>query len=256
MRTLIFSAITTLLASASLAAPAHAARLPEGAAHNIVLVHGAFVDETSWKPVADILTKKGYKVTLVENPLTSLAADVDATKQALSKQDGKTVLVGHSWGGVVITQAGNDPKVTALVYVSAFAPDIGESLAALAKGGPATEGAKAIHPDENGNLFIDPKVFPSAVAADLPLKIAESLANSQLPLNHTAYEAPVTTAAWHDKPTFYVVSTKDKVIAPEAQKMFAARIKAETTEVAGSHASLVVHAKEVAAVIEKAALAK
>ncbi len=126
----------------------------------------------------------------------------------------------------------------------------------MAKSGPATEGGKAIRPDEKGNLYIDPKVFPSAVAADLPPKIAESLANSQLPLNHTAFEAPVDTAAWHDKPTFYVISSKDKVLAPEAQKMFAARIKAQTSEVAGSHASLVVHAKEVAEVIEKAAFVK
>jgi pimeloyl-ACP methyl ester carboxylesterase len=225
-------------------------------AHNIVLVHGAFVDQTSWQPVADILKKKGYNVTLVENPLTSLAADVYATKQALANQDGKTVLVGHSWGGVVITQAGDDPKISALVYVSAFAPDVGESLASLAKAGPPTEGGSAIHPDAKGDLYIDPKVFPSAVAADLPPEIAEHLANSQLPLNHVAFEAPVTIAAWHDKPTFYVISAEDKLLAPAAQKSFAARIKARTTEVAGSHASLVVHAKEVAEVIEKAARAK
>src|SRR5476649_2549780 len=250
------SAAAILLAGAAFAGAAQSAPLPDGAAHNIVLVHGAFVDQTSWKPVADILTKKGYNVTLVENPPTSLTADVDATKQALAKQNGRTVLVGHSWAGVVITQAGDDPKVSALVYVSAFAPDVGESLASLAKSGPATEGAAAIHPDTKGNLYIDPKVFPSAVAADLPFKIAESLANSQLPFNHTAFEAPVDTAAWRDKPTFYVISTKDKVIAPEAQRFFASRIKAQTTEVAGSHASLVVHAKEVAAVIEKAALAE
>jgi pimeloyl-ACP methyl ester carboxylesterase len=256
MRNLLLSAATILMAGAAFAAPAHSAQLPKGAAHNIVLVHGAFVDQTSWQPVADILTKKGYNVTLVENPLTSLTADVDATKQALAKQDGRTVLVGHSWAGVVITQAGDDPKVSALVYVSAFAPDVGESLASLANSGPATEGGAAIHPDAKGNLYIDPKVFPSAVAADLPPKIAEALANAQLPLNHTAFEAPVTMAAWRDKPTFYVITTKDRVIAPEAQKMFAARIKAKTTEVAGSHASLVVHAQEVAAVIEKAALAK
>jgi len=256
MRNLLVSAASVLLAGAAFAASAQSAELPKGAVHNIVLVHGAFVDQSSWKPVADILTKKGYNVTLVENPLTSLAADVDATRQALAKQDGKTVLVGHSWGGVVITQAGNDPKVSALVYVSAFAPDVGESLATLAAGGPPTEGTKAIHPDAKGNLYIDPKVFPSAVAADLPLKVAESLANSQLPLNHTAYEAPVDTAAWRDKPNFYVISTRDKVLAPDVQKMFAARIKAQTTEVAGSHASLVVHAEEVAGAIEKAALAK
>jgi pimeloyl-ACP methyl ester carboxylesterase len=152
MRNILLSAATALLAGSTLVGSAHCAELPKGAAHNIVLVHGAFVDQTSWQPVADILTKKGYSVTLVENPLTSLAADVDATKQALAKQDGKTVLVGHSWGGVVITEAGNDPKVSALVYVSAFAPDVGQSLATLANSGPATEGAAAIHPDEGQPL--------------------------------------------------------------------------------------------------------
>lgn len=256
MRNLLFSIAAMLMAGATVAVPAQSAEPPKGAAHNIVLVHGAFVDQTSWKPVADILTKKGYTVTLVENPLTSLAADVEATRQALAKQNGRTVLVGHSWGGVVITEAGDDPKVSALVYVSAFAPDVGQSLATLAKSGPATEGAAAIHADANGDLTIDPKVFPAAVAADLPPKIAESLANHQLPLSHTAFEAPVDTAAWRDKPTFYVITTRDKVIAPEAQKFFANEIKAHTTEVAGSHASLVVHANEVAAVIEKAALVK
>jgi pimeloyl-ACP methyl ester carboxylesterase len=256
MRSILFSAAAALLAGSTLVGSANSAELPKGAAHNIVLVHGAFVDQTSWQPVADILTKKGYNVTLVENPLTSLTADVDATKQAIAKQAGKTVLVGHSWGGVVITQAGDDPKVSALVYVSAFAPDVGESLASLSKAGPPTEGGNAIHPDAKGNLYIDPKVFPSAVAADLPPEIAEHLANSQMPLSLVAFEAPVTIAAWHDKPTFDVITTKDKVIAPAAQKSFAARMKAQTTEVAGSHASLVVHAKEVAEVIEKATLAK
>jgi pimeloyl-ACP methyl ester carboxylesterase len=256
MRNILLSAATVLLAGTTLVGSAHSAELPKGAVHNIVLVHGAFVDQSSWQPVADILTKKGYNVTLVENPLTSLAADVDATKQALAKQDGKTVLVGHSWGGVVITEAGNDPKVSALVYVSAFAPDVGQSLATLANSGPPTEGASAIHPDDKGNLYIDPKVFPSAVAADLPPKIAESLANHQMPLSVKAFETPVDAAAWRDKPTFYVITTKDRVIAPEAQKFFADRMKAQITDVAGSHASLVVHAKEVAEVIEKATLAK
>lgn len=255
MRTLLLSAATILMAGAHFGASAQSA-LPSGAARNIVLVHGAFVDQTSWQPVADILTKKGYNVTLVENPLTSLAADVDATRQALAKQDGKTVLVGHSWGGVVITEAGNDPKVSSLVYVSAFAPDVGQSLATLAKNGPATEGTAAIHPDAKGNLYIDPEVFPSAVAADLPPQIADSLANHQLPLSVKAFETPVDTTAWRDKPTFYVITTKDKVIAPEAQKFFAGEMKAQVTEVAGSHASLVVHAPEVAAAIEQATLVK
>jgi pimeloyl-ACP methyl ester carboxylesterase len=256
MRNILLSAATVLMAGAALLAPARSAELPKAAAHNIVLVHGAFVDQTSWQPVADILTKKGYNVTLVENPLTSLTADVDATKQALAKQDGKTVLAGHSWGGVVITEAGNDPKVSALVYVSAFAPEVGQSLATLAKSGPATEGTAAIHPDDKGNLYIDPKVFPSAVAADVPPEIAAHLAESQLPLSVKAFETPVDVAAWRDKPTFYVITTKDKVIAPEAQKLFATRMKAQITDVAGSHASLVVHADAVAAAIEKATLAK
>jgi pimeloyl-ACP methyl ester carboxylesterase len=254
MLNILLSVATVLLAGTAFAASAQSAELPDGAVRNIVLVHGAFVDQTSWQPVADILTKKGYNVTLVENPLTSLTADVDATKQALAKQDGKTVLVGHSWGGVVITEAGNDPKVSALVYVSALAPDVGQSMATLSKMGPVTEGAAAIRPDDKGNLYIDPKVFPSAVAADLPLKIAESLANHQLPLSVKAFEAPVNIAAWRDKPTFFVITTKDRVIAPEAQKFFAERMKAQITEIAGSHASLVVHAKEVAEVIEKASL--
>jgi len=223
---------------------------------NIVLVHGAFVDGSGWKAVYDILTKKGYHVSIVQNPLTSLNDDVNATNSVINAQDGPVVLVGHSWGGVVITEAGNDPKVSALVYVSAFAPDVGQSLKTLSDSGPATEGTAAIHPDAKGNLYIDPKVFPSAVAADLPPQIAESLANHQLPLNHVAFEAPVNTAAWRDKPTFYVITTKDKVIAPEVQKIFAERMHAHVTDVAGSHASLVVHAAEVAAVIEKAALAK
>src|SRR6201996_811104 len=256
MRNFLLSTAAILMAGAAFAGPARSAEPPKGAVHNIVLVHGAFVDQSSWKPVADILTKKGYNVTLVENPLTSLAADVDATKRALAKQNGRTVLVGHSWGGVVITEAGDDPKVSALVYVSAFAPDVGQSLATLAASGPPTEGAAAIHPDAKGNLYIDPKVFPSAVAADLPPQIAESLANSQLPLSLKAFEAPVDIAAWRDKPTFYVITTKDMVIAPEAQKMFAARMHAQTKEIAGSHASLVVHANEVAAFIEKASLVK
>jgi pimeloyl-ACP methyl ester carboxylesterase len=256
MLNFLLSTVAVLMVGAAIVVPAHSDELPKGAAHNIVLVHGAFVDQTSWKPVADILTKKGYNVTLVENPLTSLAADVDATKQALAKQTGKTVLVGHSWGGVVITEAGNDPKVSALVYVSAFAPDVGQSLATLANSGPPTEGAAAIHPDNKGELYVDPKVFPSAVAADLPPKIAESLANHQMPLSVKAFETPVDTTAWRDKPTFYVITTKDRVIAPEAQKFFADRMKAQITDVAGSHASLVVHAKQVAEVIEKATLAK
>lgn len=256
MKTTLIPAFASIFSIFGFAAAASAVNLPEGAAHNIVLVHGAFVDETSWQPVADILKARGYHVTLVKNPLTSLDADVAATRKALAAQHGKTVLVGHSWGGVVITQAGDNPKVSALVYVSAFAPDVGESLASLSKNGPATEGTKAIRPDAKGYLSIEPSAFPASVAADLPAKIAEKLATSQLPLNHTAFEASVTKAAWHNKPTYYIESTRDNLIAPQSQEFFASRMKATITKVAGSHASLVVHAEEVAAAIERAAKAE
>ncbi len=215
-----------------------------------MLVHGAFVDHTSWQARCRYSHEERLQHDARRKSAHLLAADVDATKQALAKPNGKTVLVGHSWGGVVITQAGNDPKVSALVYVSAFAPDVGQSLAALAKSGPATEGAAAIHPDDKGNLYIDPKVFPSAVAADLPPQIAESLASHQLPLNHVGVRGTGRygrLARQADVLRDQHQGQGDRTGSPE---VFAAGMKAQTTEVAGSHASLVVHAKEVAAMIE------
>lgn len=230
--------------------------LPAGTVRNIVLVHGAFVDESSWNGVAGILAAKGYNVTAVKNPLTSLADDVAATRAALDAQDGPAVLVGHSWGGVVIGEAGDSAKVASLVYVSAFAPEKGESVSGLAASGPATPGVKAIRPDARGYLTIDPAVFPSAVAGDLPAKVGEHLAAHQMPINHTAFDAPAQIAAWHDKPSWYVISAQDLVLDPHAQAFFAERIKARVTTVAGSHASLASHAAEVAAVIEAAAAAR
>ena len=251
--------LTALMFSTAIlcVAPAFAkTALPAGTIKHIVLVHGAFVDETSWNGVAAILTAKGYTVTAVKNPLTSLADDVAATNAVLDAQDGPAVLVGHSWGGVVIGEAGNNPKVSALVYVSAFAPDKGDSVSALAASGPATPGVKAIKPDAKGYLSIDPAVFPSAVAGDLPKEIGEQLAAHQMPINHTAFDAPAEVAAWHVKPSWYVLSTQDLVLDPHAQAFFADRIKAKVTKVDGSHASLASHAAEVAAVIEAAAGAK
>jgi pimeloyl-ACP methyl ester carboxylesterase len=252
MRKLLISAAAALLSASAIASVA-AARTP---AKNVVLVHGAFVDETSWQPVADLLTKRGYHVTLVKNPLTSLEDDVKATREALARQSGPTVLVGHSWGGVVITEAGEDPKVTALVYVSAFAPEKGESVAGLGKNGTQTEGIKSIRADQKGFLTIDPQAFPKVIAADLPDSIGQALAKSQLPLNHVSFETAVTNAAWQHKPSYYVVSTEDKLLDPRDQHFFADRIKAQTIELKGSHASLVVHAKDVADIIEKAASSK
>lgn len=256
MKNLLMS--TLLLSTAMLGVtPAFAqTALPAGTIKNIVLVHGAFVNETSWNGVAGILTAKGYNVTAVKNPLTSLADDVAATNAALDAQDGPAVLVGHSWAGVVIGEAGDNPKVSSLVYVSAFAPDKGETVSALAAHGPATPGVKAIQPDAKGYLTIDPAVFPSAVAGDLPKEIGEYLAAHQMPINHSAFDAPTEVAAWHEKPSWYVLTSQDLVLDPHAQAFFAERIRAKVTTVEGSHASLASHAAEVAAVIEAAAAAK
>jgi len=245
----------TLLASLLLATAALGASAAFAAdkATNIVLVHGAFADETSWDKVAAILRAKGYAVTQVKNPLTSLADDVAATRAALALQSGPTVLVAHSWGGVVIGEAGNDEKVKALVYVSAFGPDKGESLTKLLEAGPPSEGAKAIRPNAEGGLIFDPASFPGLFAGDLPNAEAVAMAARQLPSNPANFAAVTEVAAWHDKPAFYVVTTQDRVIPPDAQRFFAGRMKATVTEIEASHAGLVSRPEEVAAAIENAA---
>ena len=229
-----------------------------GAAHatparNIVLVHGAFTDETSWNKVAKLLRQKGYNVTLVTNPLTSLDADVAATRTALAAQKGPTVLVGHSWGGVVIGEAGDDPKVSALVYVAAYAPDRGESLEDLSKGAPPMPGEKALRPDARGYLSIDPTLLPTVFAGDLPASEGKDLVAHQLPLNGAAFKSKASVAAWHDEPTFYAISANDQMLSPEAEAMFAHRMNAQTITVQSSHASPVSHPAEIAALIERAA---
>lgn len=222
-------------------------------AKNIVLVHGAFADESSWDKVAEILTAKGYNVTQVANPLTSLADDVAATKAAIDAQDGPTVLAGHSWGGVVIGEAGNDEKVKALVYVSAFAPDKGETLNALLSGGEPSEGVKHIMPNAEGGLILDPAAFPTYFAGDIPAAEAEAMAADQLPSNPANFDDATQVAAWHDKPNFYVVTNQDLMIPAEAQHFFAGRIGATITELEASHSGLVSKPEEVARVIEDAA---
>lgn len=222
-------------------------------AKNVVLVHGAFADESSWDKVAQILSAKGYKVTQVANPLTSLADDVAATKAALDAQDGPTVLVGHSWGGVVIGEAGANEKVKALVYVSAFAPDKGETLTKLLAGGEPSEGVKAIRPNEQGGLILDPAQFPALFAGDVPVAEAEVMAADQLPSNPANFEAVAEVAAWHDKPNFYVVTTEDLMLPADPQRFFAGRIKATVTEIVASHSGLISKAEDVAKVIEAAA---
>jgi len=220
---------------------------------NVLLVHGAFADETSWDKVAAILADKGYNVTKVANPLTSLADDVAATKAALAAQDGPAILVAHSWGGVVIGEVGGDEKVKSLVYISAFGPDKGESLNMLLAGGEPSEGVKAIRPNEQGGLIFDPASFPALFAGDVPKAEAEAMAAHQLPSNPANFDAVAEVAAWHDKPTFYVVTTKDLVIPADAQRFFAGRMKAQITEIDASHAGIVSQPEEVAKVIEQAA---
>ena len=256
MKSLLLSSLMLSVAILGVAPSWAQSAPPAEAIKNVVLVHGAFVDETSWDSVAAILAAKGYNVTAVKNPLTSLADDVAATNAVLDAQDGMTVLVGHSWGGVVIGEAGDNAKVASLVYVSAFAPDKGETLSALAAGGPETEGVKAIQADDKGHLSIDPATFPTVVAGDLPKEIGEYMATHQMPINHTAFDDVPEVAAWHEKPSWYVLSSKDLVLDPHAQAFFAERMKAKVTTVEGSHASLASHAAEVAAVIEAAAGAK
>jgi len=245
------SVLSTLMLSAATLTAIPAAAQDRAA--NIVLVHGAFADETSWDAVSHILSARGYNVTQVANPLTSLDDDVAATKAALAAQDGPTVLVGHSWGGVVIGEAGDDPKVRALVYVSAFAPDRGESLTALLSGGEPSDGVKAIRPDDKGGLILDAASFPALFAGDLPQAEAEAMAARQLPSNPANFDAEAKVAAWHDKPNFYVVTTEDRMIPAEAQRFFAGRAGASVTEIAASHSGLVSQAEAVAEVIDAAA---
>jgi pimeloyl-ACP methyl ester carboxylesterase len=237
----VAAALASLSATSTLAAPVK----------NIVLVHGAFADGSGWKPVADILTKDGYKVSIVQQPMTSLEDDVAATKRILDRQDGPVILVGHSYGGAIITEAGNDPKVTALVYVAAFAPDAGEALGALLQKTPsATTG---IAPSADGFLFLDPAVYAADFAGDLPKAEAAFMALSQMPVAGKAFGTPIDAPAWKDKPTYAIVSTQDRMISPELERSMYRRAKAHVTEVKSSHVVFLSHPRVVAKVIEEAA---
>jgi len=225
-------------------------------ARNVVLVHGAFADEGSWDKVARRLRAKGYRVTQVASPLTSLADDVAPTRKALAAQKGPTVLVGHSWGGVVIGEAGNAPNVASLVYVAAFAPDRGESVQDLGKGAPPTVGRQAIRRDVKGFLTLDPASFPGVFMADVPAEQAARYAGHQRPINAAAFASKADVAAWHDKPTYYVVSADDRMLPAQAEGFFAQRMKARTITIASSHAAPLSHPAEIAALIERAARLK
>jgi pimeloyl-ACP methyl ester carboxylesterase len=246
---MVLTTITLLLA----AAPAQASG--PLSAKNIVIVHGAFADGSGWQGVYRILTKDGFKVTIVQNPLVSLAADVKATQDVLAEQNGPVVLVGHSYGGAVITEAGNDPKIKSLVYVAAYVPDTGESVGdLLAKADPAATPPPILIDPVKGNALIDRAKFPEAFAADIDRKTAEFLAASQAPLGLAAVSAKMTTAAWKNKPSFYIVSTQDRMIPPTDEMKMAMKAKAiQTFKIKASHAVYISHPGQVAKVIERAA---
>jgi len=220
---------------------------------NVVLVHGGFVDGSGWQGIYKALKKSGYAVTIVQNPTLSLADDVAVTKRALATQNGPVILVGHSYGGVVITEAGNDPKVAGLVYIAAFAPDKGESVSALIKDPPPGAPVPPILPPQDGYLFLDKAKFASSFAADVSPDLAEFMADSQVPWGVEALSGAISQPAWKTKPSWYLVSTDDKMIPPDAQRAMSKRAGSTVVEVKGSHSVYVSQPQAVASLIEKAA---
>ena len=219
---------------------------------NIVLVHGAFVDGAGWEGVYKILKKDGYDVSIVQNPTISLEGDVAATKRVLAAKDGPTILVGHSYGGAVITEAGNDPKVAGLVYITAFAPDKGESVATLIKDPPPGAPVPPILPPQDGYLFLDKAKFPASFAADVDEDKAAFMADSQVPWGMEALNSTISAPAWKTKPSWYLVVTEDKMIPPVAQRAMSQRAGSTVVEVKGSHAIYVSQPGAVAGIIRQA----
>ncbi|WP_206240073.1 alpha/beta hydrolase [Novosphingobium terrae] len=240
-----FFALTGSIAGTANAAPA------AGTVRNVVLVHGAFADGSGWKPVADILRQDGYTVSIVQEPETSLADDVTATTRILDRQSGPAVLVGHSYGGAVITEAGNHANVASLVYVAAFAPAEGEKLLPLLTSIPPA--ANSIAPTKDGYLLIDQAKFPADFAADVKLADAQFMAASQVPVAGASFGTPVTAPAWKAKPSFGIVATQDRMINPDLERMMYKRAGAKVTEIKGSHSVFISQPRAVANVIEQAA---
>jgi pimeloyl-ACP methyl ester carboxylesterase len=247
-----FSAAVLLMLTVSTTATVFA---QNASVKNIVLVHGAWVDGSGWKPVYDILVKDGYTVSVVQEPLTSFSEDVAATRRILAQQSGPCLLVGHSYGGSVITEAGTDAHVAGLVYVAAHMPDAGESEAADGKRYPSDLAKSAFVKKTPDNFnYLDPSAFPSYFAADLPLAQAQFEAISQILTAIPNFSGTITTAAWRSKPSWMIVAGADRVINPDLERWYAKRANSHTTEIAGaSHSVYESRPKEVAAVIEAAA---
>ena len=220
---------------------------------SIVLVHGGFVDGSGWEGVYQILKKDGYRVAIVQNPTISLADDVVATKRIVHAQSGPVLLVGHSYGGVVITEAGNDPQVAGLVYIAAFAPDKGESVSTLIKDPPPGAPVPPILPPQDGYLSLDKGKFPASFAADVDADKAAFMADAQVPWGVEALSGTISEPAWKTKPSWYLVATDDMMIPPPAQRLMSKRAGSTVVEVAGSHAIYVSQPQAMAALIKEAA---
>jgi pimeloyl-ACP methyl ester carboxylesterase len=223
------------------------------ASKNVVLVHGGFVDGSGWQGVHSILRKDGYSVSIVQNPTLSLEGDVDATKRVIDAQSEPVILVGHSYGGAVITEAGSDPNVAALVYIAAFAPDEGESVETLIADPPPDAPVPPILPPQDGFLFLDREKFHDSFAADVSAEDAAFMADSQVPWGLDALSGKNSEPAWRSKPSWYLIATEDRMIPPPAQREMSARAGSTVEEVAGSHAIYVSQPEAVAAFIERAA---
>jgi pimeloyl-ACP methyl ester carboxylesterase len=223
------------------------------AVKSIVLVHGGFVDGSGWEGVYNILRKDGYSVAVVQNATISLADDVAATRRIISRQNDQVILVGHSYGGAVITEAGNDPNVVGLVYIAAFAPDKGESVSTLIKDPPPGAPVPPILPPEEGYLFLDREKFAASFAADVETEKAAFMADSQVPWGVQALSGTISEPAWKTKPSWYLIASEDKMIPPAAQRFMSQRAGSTVVEAAGSHSIYVSQPNAVAAIIEKAA---
>ena len=252
-RNLLASAAALTLAAGLAAAPASAAPASAKAVKNIVLVHGGFVDGSGWEGVYKILNKDGYSVSIVQNPTLSLADDVAVTKRAIASTNGPVILVGHSYGGVVVSEAGTDPKVAGLVYVAAFAPDAGESVSSLIANPVPGAPVPPILPPKDGFLFLDRAKFAAAFAADVAPAQAAFMADSQVPWGVEALGGKITAPAWKAKHSWYLVASDDHMIPPPAQRAMAQRAGATVVETAGSHAVYVSNPAVVAKLIEDAA---